>query len=92
MEALTKVLRQAPGATRVNIGIVRRADRVALTVEDNGPGFDAEAVLASTPRLGVLGMRERAELVGGTLLIESSPGAGTTVFLRIPLDAAPPPQ
>jgi signal transduction histidine kinase len=56
-------------------------------VEDDGAGFDAEAALTGKPtgRLGLLGMRERLALVGGTLEVESTPGAGTTVFARIPL-------
>ena len=57
-------------------------------VEDNGCGFDAEAMLTSARverSLGLLGMQERAALVGGTLHLESAPGRGTTVYVRIPL-------
>jgi signal transduction histidine kinase len=53
---------------------------VAVIVEDNGAGFDAEAVLSATPRLGLVGMRERAELLGGTLDIESSPARERRYF------------
>ena len=57
-------------------------------VEDDGCGFDAESVLRlgiAENRLGIYGMRERAELIGGTLTIESCGGRGTTVYVRIPL-------
>jgi signal transduction histidine kinase len=56
-------------------------------VEYDGAAFDPEAALTgkSTGRLGLLGMRERVALVGGTLEVESTPGAGTTVFARVPL-------
>jgi len=59
-----------------------------LIVEDDGRGFDVLQVMGSGPHegnLGLYGMRERASLLGGTLTIESSPGAGTTVFVEIPL-------
>ncbi len=82
-EALNNVVRHAQ-AGRVSVLLERRADRVSLIVEDDGRGFDAAAALKSG-RLGLLGMQERATLVGGTLEIESTPGRGTTVFVRIPL-------
>lgn len=67
---------------------------VRLLVEDDGRGFDVEATDArvrAERRLGLAGMRERAALVGGTLTVESSPGAGTTLHVRIPLRVAEPP-
>lgn len=89
-EALTNVLKHS-GADRVSVILERRADHVLAVVEDNGRGFDAEA-LAEAPargrRLGLVGMRERAELLGGTLNVESTPGLGTSVFVRIPVGAA----
>jgi signal transduction histidine kinase len=86
-EALTNVFRHAK-AKRVSILLQRRADHVSLIVEDDGRGFDAAAMLrapASQGKLGLLGMQERAMLAGGSAQIESSPGAGTTVLVRMPL-------
>ncbi|MDX1935027.1 MAG: PAS domain S-box protein [Capsulimonadales bacterium] len=93
-EALTNILRHAAGrgATRVTVIVQRRQDDVTAMVEDDGPGFDVEATLNQPPgqrRLGIFGMQERAGLAGGTLSIESAPGEGTTVYLRIPLAPVP---
>lgn len=75
-------------ATHVNILIQRRDEEVVTVIEDDGPGFDVEAVLNQPPgkrRLGIFGMQERARLAGGTLTIESKLGKGTSVFLKLPL-------
>ena len=87
-EALQNVHKHA-GATYVSVLLERRDGRVALIVEDNGRGYDPEEEVAagSSKGMGVVNMRERAALVGGTFEIESSPGAGTTVFVRVPLKA-----
>jgi nitrate/nitrite-specific signal transduction histidine kinase len=90
-EALTNVFRHA-GARRVSVLLERRADHVLLIVEDDGKGFDAAALLqvpATGGKLGLLGMQERAALAGGAVEIESNPGAGTTVFARLPLTPEP---
>jgi signal transduction histidine kinase len=90
-EALTNVFRHA-AAKRVSVLLQRRADHVSLIVEDDGCGFDAAARLgaaASQDKLGLLGMQERATLAGGSVEIESSAGAGTTVFVRLPLAFEP---
>jgi signal transduction histidine kinase len=88
-EALTNVARHA-GAGNVAILLERRPDHVSLIVEDDGRGFDAERAFgASEKGLGLVGMRERAMLVGGTLGIESLPGEGTTVVVRIPVTDGP---
>jgi signal transduction histidine kinase len=86
-EALTNVLKHA-GAGRVSLIVERRPDHVLAIVEDDGRGFDVEAVMGAPDagrRLGLLGMQERVALVGGSLEIESSPGGGTSLFVRIPL-------
>ena len=58
-----------------------------MIVEDDGRGLDVEEALRSG-RLGLLGMRERAEMLGGTLTIESSPGHGTTIYATVPAHLA----
>jgi len=62
-------------------------DALTLIISDNGQGFnmpERTSDLAVSGRLGIIGMRERARLIGGTLIVQSSPGKGTTVTLRIP--------
>ena len=86
-ESLTNVARHA-GARSVSLILERREGVVTLILEDDGRGFDVAGRLAGTGdsrSLGIFGMRERATLLGGTLTIESTPGAGTTVFVEIPL-------
>lgn len=88
-EALTNVLKHAH-AKRVSLILERHDDHVRAIIEDNGQGFDVEAVMPGAgeeSRLGLLGMKERLALVEGTLEIESSPGTGTTLFVRIPLSS-----
>jgi len=81
-ETLTNVVRHAQ-ATQVDVLLERRGDQVVTIVEDNGIGFDPESAKQSG-RLGLLGMRERAEMLGGTLEIESKPGSSTTVYVEVP--------
>ncbi|MCC7103798.1 MAG: sensor histidine kinase [Chloroflexi bacterium] len=88
-EALTNVARHAGGAS-ASVIVERRGDSLVAIVEDDGYGFDAVAMLDREQSLGLHGMRERSLLVGGKLTIESSPGAGTTVFVQAPI-AAPDP-
>jgi signal transduction histidine kinase len=86
-EAMTNVLRHARART-VAVKVERSGAQAVLTVSDDGVGFDPAAVLARADAggsFGVLGMRERAELAGGTLGIASRPGAGTTVTAVLPL-------
>jgi PAS domain S-box-containing protein len=80
-EALTNVLKHSK-ARSVSVVLERQDGHAIAVVEDNGVGFDAEA--ASASRLGLLGMRERLGLLDGHLVIESSPGVGTTVIALIP--------
>jgi PAS domain S-box-containing protein len=87
LEALHNTLKHAR-ARHVSVILERRDNHAVAIVEDDGVGFDAEAALTGKPagRLGLLGMRERVALVGGALEVESTPGVGTTVFARIPLE------
>jgi two-component system sensor histidine kinase UhpB len=83
-EALNNVAKHAQ-ARKVDILIERRAGSVSLIIDDNGVGFDTQQVPgASNSGFGLTGIRERAALVGGTVLIESHAGDGVTVFVRIP--------
>ena len=81
-EALTNVAKHAR-AEHVEIILERRADNVLLIVEDDGVGFDPGSPGGAGQGFGLLGMQERAALVGATLEIESSAGKGTTVLVRM---------
>jgi two-component system CheB/CheR fusion protein len=85
-EALTNVRKHAE-AKNVSVLLEQRSDAVLAIVEDDGRGYDPDAAPAQLerPSLGLRGMRERVEQIGGALEIESSHGRGTTVFVRIPL-------
>ena len=90
-EALNNVAKHAR-AGRVYILLERLTNSVSLIVEDDGVGFDqqkVEDVGNGNSGFGLIGMRERAALVGGTLVIESHPGKGVSVFVRIPATPAP---
>ena len=85
-ESLTNIAKHAQ-ASRVEVTLQREAGEVTLTVSDDGVGFALDA-----PRkpacYGLLGLRERAMLLGGEVAIESAPGRGTLVEVRLPLEAA----
>jgi PAS domain S-box-containing protein len=81
-EALTNIAKHS-GAAHVEVILERRADHVLLIVEDDGVGFDMAAVRGASEGFGLLGMQERAALVGASLEIESAVGKGTTVLLRM---------
>ncbi|MCP4544782.1 MAG: GAF domain-containing protein [Chloroflexi bacterium] len=83
-EALTNVSRHAQ-ATHVDVVLERRDGQIVTIVEDDGIGFDTRAAMQSS-RLGLFGIRERAEMLDGIVTIESSIGAGTTVSVEIPDD------
>ncbi|MBB5469299.1 PAS domain S-box-containing protein [Paraburkholderia sp. CI2] len=82
--SLTNVARHA-AATRVEVTLVSTAAQLLLHVRDDGCGFDQQ-VVSRDYSYGLLGMNERARLIGGSLSIDSSPGAGTMVSIHIPLD------
>jgi len=88
-EGLTNVVKHA-AAHRVSITLVRKEAAAVVVIEDDGQGFDLEAVRAGA--LGFTGMRERVELVGGRLTVETSPGAGTTVVAEVHVAPAPLPE
>jgi signal transduction histidine kinase len=80
-EALTNVVKHAQ-ARNVTILLTPKEERIAAMIEDDGRGFD---VHSETEGLGLLGIRERLDLLGGQLLIESAPGSGTTLVAEVPL-------
>lgn len=82
-EAATNVVRHA-AATEVSIVVTARRGFVVLVVEDDGVGFEPTE-LAPAEQIGLLGMRERLELLGGSLRIESARGAGCSLYARLPL-------
>ena len=81
-EALTNVRRHS-GARNASVNLHASGDVARITVSDDGVGFDPGAL---PPGIGTVGMRERALALGGTVEIESSPGAGTTVRFEVPLE------
>jgi signal transduction histidine kinase len=86
-ESLTNVLKHAQ-ARRVNVILRSSGSRLHIAVEDDGRGFDADGVMSApgaTGRLGLLGMGERVAQLGGTLVLDSTPGRGAAVVVRIPL-------
>jgi signal transduction histidine kinase len=88
-EALTNVARHAQ-ASQVEVSIQKLPDCICMKIKDDGKSFQAQRVMHSkrNTRLGLIGMRERLEMVGGKFVVESSPGKGTTVQAQIPLGKA----
>lgn len=83
-EALTNIVKHAH-ASRVRMVVSRANGNLRVSVTDNGCGFQPDDVLADGKRgFGARGMRDRAELFGGRLRIDSSPGEGTSVILDLP--------
>lgn len=80
-EALTNVVKHA-GATSVSVSVARLDGLLDVTVQDDGSGIDQAAPTAG---YGLVGMRERVDLVGGTLEIDGEPGSGTRLRATIPL-------
>jgi signal transduction histidine kinase len=83
-EALHNALRHG-GPKRLGVRLGRRGGRLELEVSDDGAGFDAGDPELRSRRLGLTSMEERAQRLGGTLEIRSTPGAGTTVRLEAPV-------
>ncbi|MGZ5927729.1 MAG: GAF domain-containing sensor histidine kinase, partial [Rhizomicrobium sp.] len=86
-EAIRNVVKHAD-ASKVGVILEASASEVRLIVEDDGKGFIWEApegAIAASPRLGLLGVRERLALVGGLLEVETAPGSGTTLLIHVPL-------
>jgi signal transduction histidine kinase len=86
-EAIRNAVRHS-GCSRIEVNLRVEEGELFGLVEDDGEGFDPEAVRKATPSWGVglRSMRERVEMLGGTLRVDSGPGAGTRAELRVPLD------
>src|SRR6185312_4866887 len=84
-EALNNCAKHAR-CKEVYIILERRGNDAVLIIEDNGVGFDVQFEKVSELDMGLVSMRERALLIGGTFEIESQPDDGTTVFVRVPLN------
>ena len=85
-ETLSNATRHAPGA-EVRVDVEVTPDRLTATVRDDGPGFDADTARVPRPDggLGLAGLRDRAESIGGAVQLETAPGAGTRLVLTLPL-------
>jgi PAS domain S-box-containing protein len=88
-EALNNVSKHAQ-ASHVSVILERRVDETRVIIEDDGSGFELADELMRIKRgsMGLTGIRERVALIGGDFELESAPGKGTTLFVRIPLHAA----
>jgi signal transduction histidine kinase len=84
-EALNNVAKHSR-ATKVDVMLERRPDSVMLTIEDDGIGFDAEGETGRGQGFGLIGMQERAALVGATLQIETAVGQGASILVRMPFN------
>jgi signal transduction histidine kinase len=88
-ESLTNVARHAR-ANRVEVSIEKQGNSICLRIKDDGRSFSVERVLRANAgkRLGLLGMKERVEMVGGSFSVESVPGKGTVIHAKIPFGTA----
>ena len=82
-EALTNVVRHAR-ANRIQVLLDRRDKCLVIMVEDDGIGFESD-LQKNDGHLGLFGMQERAEILGGRLSIDSNPGSGTSIYVEVPL-------
>lgn len=86
-EAITNAVRHSR-ARRIGVAVERRNGAVMATVTDDGVGFDVERIMVAHDEergLGLFGMQERAEYVGGRVDVQSEAGEGTTVRVRVPV-------
>ncbi|MCP4423613.1 MAG: sensor histidine kinase, partial [Chloroflexi bacterium] len=86
-EAFTNIRKYAH-SKRVSLSLATTDGRLTIQVQDWGAGFDVNRLGGENTHLGLVGMQERAALLGGELVIESRPGAGTTIRAIIPLETS----
>ncbi len=84
-EALLNIARHAE-ASQVWINLVASTNRLRIEIRDNGAGFDPANQIGQVGHYGLLGLRERARLLGGTLEVNSAPQLGTSIHVCLPLD------
>ena len=87
-EALTNVARHA-AVKEVAVRLWKQDDRLGLQIEDRGAGFDTAKAMSSRASSGLAGMHERAAMLAGQLIIESSPGAGACLTVELPITPEP---
>ncbi|MBX7174592.1 MAG: PAS domain S-box protein [Pyrinomonadaceae bacterium] len=83
-EALNNISKHSK-ATNAEIQLERRNDKIVLIIVDNGIGFNPKVKRNRSKGIGLLGMKERTSIIGGILEIESAPGRGTSIFVRVPV-------
>ncbi len=83
-ESLTNTLKYAE-ATRVDVQLLQYADKMILTIEDNGKGFEMGSGIQAGSDLGIASMKNRARAINGFFQIDSKPGRGTNILLEVPL-------
>jgi len=84
-EAIANLVRHA-NATQASVVVLRQRHEVTLLIEDNGRGFQHDSNAGKSGSLGLIGMQERAILLGGSCAVESTLGQGTTIRVKIPLE------
>jgi signal transduction histidine kinase len=82
-ESLANVYRHAPNAA-CHVVLRTRANSLILEISDKGPGFDPQAAMKKK-RLGLVGMRQRIEVLGGSFQVITTLGAGTTILVTLPI-------
>ena len=86
-EAFNNIVKHAH-ASNADVSVHFKKDSITVRIKDDGIGFDVQEAISSKDRprgLGLLGMRERVELINGSLVIKSSPGHGTEITIEVPL-------
>jgi len=86
-EALNNVAKHAD-ASCVNVSVDRKGSTLVVTVQDDGCGFRADAQADRKAGVGLIGMRERTQIVRGSIEVLTAPGEGTTIRLRVPVESA----
>jgi signal transduction histidine kinase len=84
-ETLTNTLKHS-GAKNFRLSIIKSFPKIIFLADDDGIGFDSQIIGKDKRSLGLLGMRERTSLLGGTFQLRSKPNEGTRIRIEIPFD------